>query len=209
MTSGRWMLIQDIFHEAMERSPGDRLEYLDEACAGDAELSREVRSLLAHEPKSGNVLEAAVADAVRKLPPYSAQYAGMRLGPYELVREISRGGMGVVYLAVRNGRDYFQIVAIKLLRAGFDSASMVTRFLHERQILANLNHPNIAAILDGGSTTDGLPYIVMEHIEGEPISEYCKRRKLSVRERLILFRSVCLAVHYAHQRLVIHRDIKP
>ena len=209
MTSGRWRLIEDIFHQAMEKNPEDRLDYLEEACGGDAELTREVRSLLAYEPEFGRVLESALTAAVRKLPPPSLQFAGMRIGPYELVREISRGGMGIVYLAVRNDQHYFQTVAIKLLKSGFDSAEMVTRFLHERQILANLNHPNIAAILDGGSTADGLPYIVMEHIEGEPITGYCRKRGLSVRERLMLFRSVCLAVHYAHQKLVIHRDIKP
>jgi serine/threonine protein kinase/tetratricopeptide (TPR) repeat protein len=209
MTSRRWRLIEDIFHEAMEKNPEDRLDYLEEACRGDAELSREVKSLLRHEPEFEHVLESMVTDAVRKLPSDSGQFAGVRIGPYELVREISRGGMGVVYLAVRNDEHYFKTVAIKLIRSGFDSADMVSRFLHERQILANLSHPNIAAILDGGSAADGLPYIVMEHIEGEPITEYCRKRGLSVRERLKLFRSVCLAVHYAHQKLVIHRDIKP
>jgi tetratricopeptide (TPR) repeat protein len=209
MTSRRWRLIEDIFHEAMERNPEDRLDYIEEACRGDAELSREVKSLLRHEPEFEHVLESMVTDAVRKLPSASGQFAGMRIGPYELVREISRGGMGVVYLAARNDEHYFKTVAIKLIRSGFDSADMVTRFLHERQILANLSHPNIAAILDGGSTADGLPYIVMEHIEGEPITEYCRKRGLSVRERLKLFRSVCQAVHCAHQKLVIHRDLKP
>lgn len=209
MTSRRWRLIEDMFHAAMERNPEDRLDYLEEACGGDAELSREVKSLLGHEPDFGRVLQSVVTDAVRKLPSASGQFGGMRIGPYELIREISHGGMGVVYLAVRNNQHYFQTVAIKFLRSGLDSADMISRFLHERQILANLNHPNIAAILDGGSTADGLPYIVMEHIEGEPITEYCRKRGLSVRERLILFRSVCLAVHHAHQKLVIHRDIKP
>jgi serine/threonine protein kinase/tetratricopeptide (TPR) repeat protein len=209
VTSRRWRLIEDVFHEAMERSPEGRLDYVDEACGGDAELRREVKSLLAHEPEFGRVLESVVIDAVRNLPSGSGQLAGMRIGPYELVREISRGGMGVVYLAIRNDQQYFQTVAIKLLKSGLDSADMVSRFLHERQILANLSHPNIGAILDGGSTGDGLPYIVMEHVEGQCITEFCRTRDLSVRERILLFRSICLAVHYAHQKLVIHRDIKP
>src|SRR5260370_40480767 len=151
---------------------------------GDAELSREVKSLLGHEPDFGRVLQSVVSDAVRKLPSASGQFAGMRIGPYELVREISRGGMGVGYLAVRNDQHYFQTVAIKFLRSGFDTADMVSRFLHERQILANLRHSNISAILDGGSTADGLPYILMEHIEGEPITDYCRNRGLSHRQRL-------------------------
>ena len=148
MTSRRWRLIEDIFHEAMEKNPEDRLDYLEQACRGDAELSREVKSLLRHEPEFEHVLELMVTDAVRKLPSASGQFAGVRIGPYELVREISRGGMGVVYLAVRNDEHYFKTVAIKLIRSGFDSADMVSRFLHERQILANLSHPSIAAILD-------------------------------------------------------------
>jgi eukaryotic-like serine/threonine-protein kinase len=150
--------------------------------------------LLGHEPEFGRVLQSAVTAAVRSLPSVSGQFAGIRIGLYELIREINRGGMGVVYLAVRNDQHYIQTVAIKFLRSGFDSADMVRRFLHERQILANLSHPNIAAILDGGSTADGLPYIVMEHIEGEPITEYCRERGLSVRERLILTLSG-LALH--------------
>src|SRR5258708_18578657 len=209
VTSGRWGLIEDIFHGAMERNPEVRLDYLQEACGGDAELSREVKSLLDHEPEFGRALQSVVTDAVRKLPSASAQFAGRRIGPYKLIREISRGGMGVVYFAVRNDQHYFQTVAIKLLRSGFHSADMVSRFLHERQILANLSHPNIAAILDGGSTEDGLPYIVMEHVEGQRITEFCRSRDLSVPERILLFRSICLAVHYAHQKLIIHRDIKP
>ncbi|MCU1260008.1 MAG: serine/threonine protein kinase [Bryobacterales bacterium] len=209
MTSTRWRLIEDIFHAAMERSAEDRVDYIEYACSGDAELIREVKSLLGHEPEFGRVLESVVTDAVRKLPSALGQYAGRQVGPYELIREINRGGMGVVYLAIRNDQHYLQTVAIKFLRFGFDSAEMVRRFLHERQILANLSHPNIAAILDGGSTAEGLPYIVMEHIEGEPITEYCGKHRLSVRERLMLFRQVCSAVHHAHQKLVIHRDIKP
>src|ERR1700748_2130436 len=117
--------------------------------------------------------------------------------------------MGVVYLAVRSDDQYFQIVAIKMIRKGFDSPERVQRFRIERQILATLNHPNIGAILDGGETPDGRPFIVMEYVEGQPITLASNNRNLSIRERVELFRSVCSAVHYAHQKLIIHRDIKP
>ncbi len=117
--------------------------------------------------------------------------------------------MGVVYLAERSDEQYLQTVAIKLVRSGMDSREIVNRFRAERQILANLTHPNVAAILDGGSTEDGSPYIVMEYIDGQSITDFAAARQLTVRERIHLFLPVCLAVHYAHQKLVIHRDIKP
>jgi len=135
--------------------------------------------------------------------------SGARLGPYRLVRQLNSGGMGVVYLAVRSDDHYFQIVAIKIIRKGVHSPELVQRFRAERQILATLSHPNIGTILDGGETEDGRPFIVMEYVEGQPITAACANRSLSVRQRLDLFRSVCAAVHYAHQKLVIHRDIKP
>ena len=131
------------------------------------------------------------------------------MGPYRLVRELDSGGMGVVYLAVRSDDQYFQIVAIKMIRKGMESPALVQRFRAERQTLATLSHPNIGAILDGGETEDGRPFIVMEYVEGQPITLASESRGLSIRQRIELFRSVCSAVHYAHQKLVIHRDIKP
>src|SRR5262249_11433822 len=124
-------------------------------------------------------------------------------------REIGHGGMGVVYLAVRADDHYRKRVAIKLVQRGMDVDFVIRRFRHERQILASLDHPNIARLLDGGATPSGLPYFVMEYIEGQPIDEYCDHNRLSTVERLKLFRQVCAAVQYAHQNLVVHRDIKP
>lgn len=139
----------------------------------------------------------------------SASRVGQRIGPYEIVREIGLGGMGTVFLAVRADDQYRKQVAIKLINLGMDTDLILRRFMMERQILANLEHPNIARLLEGGSTADGLPYFVMEYIEGQPITEYCDARQFINAERLELFRDACAALQYAHQNLVVHRDIKP
>src|SRR5262249_32019051 len=139
----------------------------------------------------------------------AAEYpAGYKLGPYQFERRIGRGGMGTVWLATRFDREYKKQVAIKLVKRGTDSQEILRRFRMERQVLANLDHPNIAMLIDGGSTSDGLPYLVMEYIEGVRIDQYCEAHKSSITDRLKLFRSVCSAVQYAHQNLVVHRDIK-
>jgi serine/threonine protein kinase len=135
--------------------------------------------------------------------------AGARIGAYKIVREIGRGGMGAVYLAVRADSEYQKRVAIKLVKRGMDTDFILRRFRNERQILASLDHPNIARLLDGGTTADGLPYFVMEYIEGQPLYRYCDGEKLTIHERLRLFTNICNAVAYAHQNLVVHRDIKP
>lgn len=140
---------------------------------------------------------------------WSDPLAGRRFGAYRLVAEIGGGGMGQVYRAFRADDEYRQEVAIKVVRAGFDSEFVAQRLRTERQILASLAHPNIARLLDGGTTEDGVPYLVMELIDGEPITRYCASRRLDVRARLELFLQVCAAVQYAHQRMVIHRDLKP
>ena len=134
---------------------------------------------------------------------------GRRIGPYQVVREIGRGGMGAVYLAVRADEQFEQRVAIKLIKRGMDTDEIIRRFRNERQILANLRHPNIATLLDGGTTDDGLPYFVMDYVEGVPVDQYCDLHRLSIRNRLKLFRTICSVVHFAHQNLVVHRDIKP
>ena len=131
------------------------------------------------------------------------------IGAYHLLHEIAHGGMGAVYLAERSDEEYQKRVAIKLIRRGMDTDRVLARFRTERQILASLDHPNIARLLDGGTTDDGLPYFVMEYIEGEPIDVYANARQLTVVERLELFLPVCSAVAYAHQELVMHRDIMP
>ena len=153
--------------------------------------------------------EAAAAYLAQDLERAATGHVGRRIGPYQLVRMLGRGGMGTVYEAVRADDQYRQSVAMKFISQGFDNPESIARFRNERQILATLQHPNIAALLDGGTTADGQPYIVMEFIEGEPIVSYCRRKNLAIPERLELFRALCAAVHHAHQMLVIHRDIKP
>ena len=134
---------------------------------------------------------------------------GLRVGAYELVREIGRGGMGSVYLATRADSEFRKRVAIKLIRHGMESPFAIRRFRNERQILATLEHPNIARLIDGGTTEKGFPYVVMELVEGEPLLQYCEAHELPIADRLEIFRKVCSAVHYAHRRMIIHRDLKP
>ena len=206
----RWKVIQDIFQAAVEVPPSERCEYLDRACAGDEELRSEVASLLENDSVDTDTLHSVVASDLKGMAEAaSAREIGLRVGPYQLVRELDGGGMGIVYLAVRSDDQYFQIVAIKMVRKGMESPALLQRFRAERQILATLTHPNIGAILDGGETEDGRPYIVMEYVEGQPITHASETRGLSTRQRVELFRSLCSAVQYAHQKLVIHRDIKP
>ena len=186
-------------------------EYLDRNCAGDPELRAEVESLLcSHEAAGGDFLGSPRID-LRELAGTQdgGGYVGRRIGVYKIVEEIGHGGMGEVYRASRVDGQYDKQVAIKLVRVGLGSPFLNERFRHERQILASLDHPNIARLYDGGTTEDGIPYLVMELIEGVPIDQYCDEHDLSVSERLKLFTEVCAAVQYAHQRLVIHRDIKP
>src|ERR1700722_17664028 len=210
MKSDRWSLIEEIFQGALERPSDARMQYAEQACGDDKQLLGEVQSLLESDRDAETVLHAAIAEDLRAMTKASSlSEIGLRVGPYLLVRELDGGGMGVVYLAVRSDDHYFQIVAIKMIRKGLDSPDLVQRFRRERQILATLNHPNIGAILDGGETEDGRPFIVMEYVEGQPITLASEGRGLSIRQRIELFRSLCSAVHYAHQKLIIHRDIKP
>jgi serine/threonine-protein kinase len=191
----------------LERPPADRPAFVEGEAAGDAELACEVLRLLAAdgmaEGLSRDFVHASIASEAR-----TAEGTPQRIGPYRIERELGRGGMGTVYLASRDG-DYDRTVAIKVLRRGMDTEDIVRRFTTERQILADLDHPHIARLFDGGTTPDGLPYFVMEAIEGEPIDRYCAARRLTVTERLRLFGAVCAAVSYAHQNLVVHRDLKP
>jgi len=181
-------------------------------CSGDAELRREVDSLLSCQSKAGSLfLQTPALDLLSPaddvLP--AASRTGTRIGVYQILDEIGHGGMGEVYRAVRADGQYEKEVAVKIVRGGFDSRAVLERFRNERQILATLDHPNIARLLDGGTTDDGTPYLVMELIQGKSIDQYCDERRLDINGRLLLFAQVCQAVQYAHQRLVIHRDIKP
>ena len=210
MMIDRWNRIEEIFQSALERPEAERDEYVAQACGGDSELRSEVESLLASDSGALTTLRSVIEADVQELGRVaSASEAGLRVGPYQLVRELDSGGMGVVYLAVRSDDQYFQFVAVKMIRKGMEWPSLVQRFRAERQTLATMTHPNIGAILDGGETTDGRPFIVMEYVEGQPITLFSESRGLSIRQRVELFRFVCSAVHYSHQKLVIHRDIKP
>ncbi|HEX5230185.1 MAG TPA: serine/threonine-protein kinase, partial [Bryobacteraceae bacterium] len=212
MTPERWQTVRSVLERALELEGAERAKYLDEACADDAELRREVESLLQADEAATHAFLTGKAIDHAHLPP-GAEAAdtlqGRRIGPYLVLEEIGHGGMGAVYRAVRADDQFSQQVAIKVVRGGLSDRFADQRFKAERQILADLNHANIARLLDGGATEDGRPYVVMEYIQGVPIDEFAEARKLSVRDKLKLFRTVCSAVAFAHQRLVIHRDIKP
>jgi len=210
MEPERWRQIEAVFQSALDCDPGTRAALLDSSCAGDTELRREVESLLASFQKADFTESPAFHEGAQLLEHRASRLTtGRKLGPYRLLREIGRGGMGVVYLAARADEAFEKQVAIKILPGGLDSEDIIKRFRSERQILATLDHPNITRLLDGGATEDGLPYLVMEYIEGEPIDQYCDTRKLNITARLKLFQGVCAAVRYAHHNLVVHRDIKP
>ena len=211
MTPERWRQLKSAFDEALHLDPSRRPGYIDEVCASDPELRREIESMLAaHEEVREGFLDtpAAGLDAFQNLSG-ADPWVGKRIGSYQLSREIGSGGMGEVYLAKRVDAEFDQEVAVKLIRSGQDSAAVVRRFKAERQILASLDHPNIAKLLDGGRTPQGQPYFVMEYVAGVPITGYCDEEKLKIRERLELFIQVCEGVQYAHQNAIIHRDLKP
>jgi len=209
MNPERWKHVKILLDQAIAVKPDERDLFLDRQCGGDLELKREVSSLLAsHDDAGGNFLNTPAADLTISLFASPARI-GSRIGAYRIIEEIGAGGMGEVYRAVRDDGQYTKEVAVKLVRTGHDTKFVLQRFLNERQILASLDHPYIARLLDGGTTEDGIPYLVMDLIDGEPIDSYCDKNKLNITRRLWLFRQVCEAVHYAHQRLVIHRDIKP
>ncbi|HSS22424.1 MAG TPA: serine/threonine-protein kinase [Pyrinomonadaceae bacterium] len=210
MKDDRWQQAKIIFNEALDKTSAGRTAFLNQACADDLELRHEVESLLTAYSDADQFIETPVVDDVLKLiDSRTPELAGKRIGQYKIIRKLGDGGMGAVYLAARADDEYEKQVAIKLVKFGFDNDFIVNRFLSERQILASLDHPNIARLVDGGTTDDGAPYLVMEYIEGLPIDIYCVQHDLSLGERLKLFRTVCGAVQYAHNNLVIHRDIKP
>jgi serine/threonine protein kinase len=212
VTPERWAQIRQIFEGALERAPKDRAAYLRVVCARDDAMRREVESLLAsHDDASGFLAKPAVelGQTLHYSGPgeESAEYpAGFRAGPYLLERRIGRGGMGSVWLASSPANGVK--VAVKLVKRGMDSSEILRRFRMERQVLASLDHPNIARLIDGGSTPEGMPYLAMEYVEGTPIDQFCEMRASAITERLKLFLDVCAAVQYAHQNLVVHRDIK-
>ena len=197
--------------EALELDTERQRQFLDHSCADDADLRAEIEMLLAHKVDTGaDLIEECASDAARlRLDAAGATKIGTRIGAYKAVREIGHGGMGTVYLGERDDEHYHQQVAIKLINPGLGGETIRRRFRNEMQILADLNHPNIARLFDGGETGEGVPYLVMEYVDGTPINAYCNEHNLSTEQRLKLFCTVCDAVQYAHQHLVIHRDIKP
>jgi Tol biopolymer transport system component/tRNA A-37 threonylcarbamoyl transferase component Bud32 len=201
----RWSRVEALFYEALERDPDTRAAFLERSCAGDEELRREVEDLLTHTDVTLGQLRQPVDAAVLQFSP-----AGRQIGPFRLVRMLGEGGMGTVYLAERADEEYRQQVAIKLMRADMGrNSEMLRRFRTERQILADLNHPYIARLLHGGTTSQGAPYLVMEYIDGAAIDRFCADRNLALEQRLPLFLKVCSAVEYAHRKNIIHRDLKP
>ena len=202
-----WQEIKTLLEGALERRSADRARYLDRACGDDGRLRREVESLLAAEGEAGDFIEQP-AFSLRD-PRSEPTLTGRRLGAWRLVEEIGRGGMGRVYRAVRADDAFDRQVAVKVLKRGLDTDEILERFRRERRILANLDHPNIARLLDAGSTPEGVPYLVMEHVDGRPVDVYCDERELPLDRRLDLFETVCDAVSAAHRNLVVHRDLKP
>lgn len=203
----RWRRLEALFFEALDLDPASRPAFLERSCGADAGLRRELEALL---KSSGRTLADLRLPAEELAGEIIQEASPQRIGPYQIVRLLGEGGMGLVYLASRADDQYQRLVAIKLMHAGLGrSAEMLRRFRAERQILANLDHPNIARLLDGGITAGGAPYLVMEYIDGIPIDDYCRQHPFSNAERLQLFRTVCGAVEYAHRNLVVHRDIKP
>jgi len=209
MQPERWRKIDSIFQSALDCAPDDRAAFLNEACTGDTELRNEVEALLALHGKSG-FTSSVVEEGIELLAAHSSRLLqGRMVGPYRVLRELGSGGMGTVYLAARDDDTFQKLVAIKMVRGALGAGDFLERFRKERQILATLDHPNVTRLLDGGTTSDGWPYLVMEYIEGEPIDRYCDGRELNITQRLEIFQGVCAAVRYAHQNLIVHRDIKP
>lgn len=207
MGSAAWHHLEELFNEAVELPPSTRAAFLRRIEISEPALAAELRSLLESAATADEAVERAVGDA---LVNYTSdkELPFLTLGPYRLLKEIGRGGMGAVYLAERE-QHYQQKVAIKIVKRGMDSDFILDRFRHERQILARLNHPYIAHMLDGGITPDGRPYLVMDYVEGRKVTTFCRDKGLGARQKIELFRKICEAVQFAHQNLIIHRDLKP
>jgi eukaryotic-like serine/threonine-protein kinase len=210
-----WEKIVEIFEQAVELAPAERARFLARQCP-DRSIRAEVEAMLAADVKAQEFIETPALPFGETLlfesvsTPHDDGSPGVdKIGGYRILREIGRGGMGTVYAAERENTDFAQKVAVKLIKRGMDTELVVRRFRHERQILARLNHPNIARLFDGGTTGSGLPFFVMEYVAGEELLVYCERKNLGINERLAIFRKICAAVSYAHQNLIVHRDLKP
>ncbi|MEO8648646.1 MAG: protein kinase [Acidobacteriota bacterium] len=226
MSPERWLKIEALFESTVDLRPAERAQFLSKECSDDVELKREVEKLLQSSDSADDFIESPIwtdssflnTSAKKEISESlddgldtgrEDNYIGQTIGVYRLTKEIGRGGMGAVYLAERADGEFQQTVAIKLIKRGMDSDFIIRRFRHERQILASFEHPFIARLLDGGTTSEGVPYFVMEYIPGETLYKYCDSSALDVRARLKVFQKVCSAIEYAHEKKIIHRDIKP
>jgi len=210
VSTGHWARVIELFHAARERPAAERDAFLREACAEASTRGEILAMLAAYDEDPGFLEEPADASAVAEaIESRIGDAARPRLGAYRIVREIGRGGMGVVYEAARDDAEFERRVAIKVLPAAWAAPSLAERFRFERQVLAGLDHPNIARLLDAGTTEDGAPYFVMEYVDGDPIDVWCRDKALTIRQRVEVLREVCGAVAHAHQHLVVHRDLKP
>ena len=205
-----WQRVEEVFLASMDLSGRDREGYLAQVCVGDPGLRSRVEALLRADTTADHFIAKVVEQEVRSLfASDDDAMTGTLLGRYRVLDEVGRGGMGTVYRGERSDDQFRKEVAIKVVKRGMDSSEVLQRFRHERQILAGLEHPYIARLIDGGSTPDGRPYFVREYVHGQPIDTYCREHGLSIAERLRLFLRVCEAVSYAHRALVVHRDLKP
>jgi eukaryotic-like serine/threonine-protein kinase len=215
----RWQLLDQMLQSVLDQPEEGRTRYLDSICGSDTELLNDIHSLLDVHEEAGMILGESVTTYAAPLLPDLIQQMGhfsdsevipgYRVGPYEIVSVLGRGGMGNVYLAKRADDSFSKLVALKLVRRGMDTDDILRRFRYERQILASLEHSNIARLYDGGISENGRPYFVMEYVDGVPVDQFCDQNKLSVKERVQLFVTVCRAAAYAHKKLIVHRDLKP
>ena len=211
MNAERWKQVDAILDAVLEIAPSERTVFLDDKCGGDENLRLEVKKLLATMDKAEDFLEAPPVESVFKLfnEESSENLIGREIGIYRLIRLIGQGGMGSVFLASRIDGEFRKEVAVKIVSSLWHSDEIKNNFRRERQILARLEHANIARLLDGGTTNEGIPFLVMEYVEGLPVTKYCEQKDFSIKEKLLLFLKICEAVKFAHQNLIVHRDLKP
>lgn len=207
MDSSQWKIIKETFSAVVDLSLPERSQFLKNS---DENVRREVEKLISAHEKSDKFIEKPFLLEINQAKEdFDENFVGKHIDDYVILEKIGAGGMGAVFLAEHRGEDFTQKVALKIIKRGMDTNAVLKRFLMERQILAQLEHQNIARLIDGGSTTDGTPYFVMEYVEGENIKEFCENHQFDIRERLEIFTKICAAISYAHQKLVVHRDIKP
>ncbi len=205
MNPADWERVKAVLQAALDLSADQRPEYLDRACAGDPELRREVEAYLEYEGASRDPLDITGWRGRGQEASADPDHAG----PYRIIRRLGEGGMGVVYLAERDDGQYRQQVAVKVMKGGLLDGNLMRRFRNERQILSELDHPHIARLMDGGTTGGGQLYYAMEYVDGVPVTDYCKARRLDLRQRLELFSAICMGVVHAHRKLIVHGDLKP